>query len=95
MNNLDIRTEDAIKLGNDLNSMDDELSTLLSQIRNANETLKSYWSGSDAEKYAETVEEKAKKIDELIEIIHKYGNYLVNVGKTYAEAIQQNESHSA
>lgn len=95
MSDLGITPEEAVKLGNNLNNSGDELNSTLSQTRNANETLKSFWAGSDAEKYAETVEEKAKRIDELVEVIHKYGNYLVSVGNTYAEAIQQNESHNA
>lgn len=78
-------------LGNNVSTKGDEFKNLLSKVKSANESLRSYWEGKDAIKYANQVEEQAKVMDQLAATIDEIGRYLVRVGDAYEKVSQQNE----
>lgn len=78
-------------LGNNVTSKNEEFNSLLTKIKNANESLKSYWEGSDSMKYATDVEEQAKVMDQLSATIGEIGSFLVRVGDAYERVSQENQ----
>lgn len=78
-------------LGNNVSTKGDEFKSLLTKVKSANESLKSYWEGSDSMKYANAVEEQAKTMDQLAATIDEIGSFLVRVGDAYEKVNQANQ----
>ena len=78
-------------LGNNIIAKNEEFNSLLTKIKSANESLKTYWEGSDSIKYATDVEEQAKVMDQLSATIGEIGNFLIRVGDAYEKVSQENQ----
>ena len=78
-------------LGNNVTSKGEEFNSLLIKVKTANESLKSYWEGSDSSKYANAVEEQARTMDQLATTINEIGSFLVRVGDAYEKVSQANQ----
>ena len=89
---LRINYEETVKTGNEVTSKGGEFQDLLNKIKNTNNDLKSYWEGSDSEKYATAVEEQAKVMQDLCDTINEIGAFLVKTGNAYREAMENNQS---
>lgn len=79
-------------LGNNVTSKSEEFKNLLNNVKSANDSLKSYWEGSDSQKYANEVEEQAKTMDKLQATIDEIGAFLVRVGDAYEKVSEENKS---
>ena len=78
-------------LGNNITAKGEEFKSLLSKVKSANESLKSYWEGSDSSKYATAVETQARTMDQLAATIDEIGKFLVRVGDAYEKVSQSNQ----
>lgn len=78
-------------LGNNVTTKSEEFKSLLSKVKSANESLKTYWEGSDSIKYANSVDASAKTMDQLAATIDEIGRFLVRVGDAYEKVNQENQ----
>ena len=90
--NLQIDSGALVSNGRQVIQKGDEFKGLLNKIKTSNANLKSYWEGTDASKYSSAVEEQAKVMDELAEVIGQMGELMVNSGNAYREAREKNAS---
>lgn len=91
MSDLKINYQEAKNLGNNISSKAEEFGSLLSKINAANDELKTYWQGSDAQKYADKVAEEAQVMNKLNTTLSDIGVFLVNVGNAYEKVSQDNQ----
>lgn len=68
-----------------------EFDSLLKDIKNINETLKSNWQGADADSYTKEITEQAQVMDKLQDSIEDIGNFLKQVAKAYYDAMGANK----
>lgn len=80
-------------LGNNVITKGEEFKSLLTKIKSSNDSLKSYWEGSDSIKYSNKVEEEAKVMDRLATTINEIGNFLIRVGNAYEKVSQENQGN--
>lgn len=89
---LSINYEETKSVGNQVSERGSEFQSLLNDINGINDNLKASWEGSDALKYADAVEQQAVTIQQLVDSINSIGEYLVNVGNAYQQAMEANMS---
>lgn len=89
--NLNIDYETTRATGRNVVSQAEEFNTLLNQINNINNALKGVWRGDDANTYGTAVEEQAKPMQALQEKMTEIGNFLVKVGDTYEQVMENNK----
>lgn len=87
---LNINYQETRNTGNNVITQSEEFSNLLSKINNINSQLKGYWQGQDATKYSGAVEEQLQYMQQLKETIAEIGEFLIQVGNAYEEAMQRN-----
>ena len=87
---LNINYDETRSIGNQLIAKADEYSSLIDSVRHTNEEITTYWNGSDATKYFQTVGEQDQYMRQLAATIAEIGNYLIRVGNAYEEASQNN-----
>jgi len=87
---LQIDFDETINVGTQVIAKSEEFETLLNEIKTVNASLQSYWEGSDASKYSTAVATQAEEVTKLISTINEIGNFLVNVGNAYEEAMNSN-----
>lgn len=87
---LVINYQETRNTGNAVIGQADEFKNLLENIKNINNELKSYWQGADATKYSGAVDEQAQYMQQLATSINEIGEFLVQVGNAYEEAMQRN-----
>lgn len=87
---LNINYQETRNTGNNVITQSEEFSNLLSKINNINSQLKGYWQGADATKYSGAVEEQLQYMQQLKETIAEIGEFLIQVGNAYEEAMQRN-----
>lgn len=80
-------------LGNNVTTKGEEFQSLLTKVKSANDSLKSYWEGSDSVKYANEVEAQAKTMDQLATTINEIGSFLIRVGDAYEKVSQENQAN--
>lgn len=88
---LNINYQETRATGNQVSSYADEFNTLLSDIKNLNENLKSSWKGADAESYTGAITEQAAVMDKLKGSLEEIGKFLVSVGDAYEAAMEENK----
>lgn len=81
----------ASKVGNAITNYAGEFKTLLGQIKNVNDSLKSEWEGTDAQTYADKVAEQAEVMQRLQTVIEETGNQVLSIVKMYQEAMESNK----
>ena len=79
-------------VGNNVATKAEDFQELLNRIKTINEELKTYWQGSDASKYTEAVEVQSQEMQKLAEVIKEIGEFLVQTGNAYEDAMQTNMS---
>lgn len=89
---LQINFEETKTVATNVATKGGELQTLLQQITAHNNTLQSYWEGSDASKYSEAVAQQATEVQELIDTVNSIGKFIEKVSTTYEEAMNANIS---
>ena len=87
---LNINYEEVRNIGRQLIAKSEEYGNVINNIRNTNSELANYWSGADATKYFQTVNEQENIMRQLAATIEEIGNYLVRVGNAYEEASANN-----
>lgn len=90
MDGLKINYEATISVGNQVTEKGAAFQELLNKIKATNSELKSYWEGSDASKYATSVDEQAVYMQQLTDTINEIGSFLVKVGEAYKEVTENN-----
>ena len=88
--NINIDFQATRNLGEEIKEKAGEFQTVLNNIINSNEQLKSAWEGTDANFYTKEVEEQAKIMQELYKTINKMGEFLVEVGNAYENVSKSN-----
>ena len=91
MADLKIDYAAARNLGHDVSTEAENFSAEIAKVRSAVDSLKSVWTGSDADKYTQLIEEKAQEIDSLINTMNETGQYLVRVGDDYERVSEENK----
>lgn len=89
---LSINYEETRNVGNQVSERGSEFQSLLNDIKGINDNLKAAWEGSDSMKYADAVEQQAVTIQQLVDSVNSIGEYLVNVGNAYEQAMEANMS---
>lgn len=90
MDSLRINYSETISVGNQVTEKANEFQELLNKVKSVNSELKTYWEGSDASKYSESVEQQAEYMQKLSDTINEIGRFLVKVGNAYQEACENN-----
>lgn len=88
---LKIDYEATRSTGNQVQTYADEFNSLLKDIKNLNENLKSSWKGADAESYTGAITEQAQVMDKLKDSVEEIGKFLVSVGDAYEAAMEENK----
>mgnify|MGYP004643141137 CR=1 FL=1 len=92
MSDLRINYGETMNVGNQVSSKGEEFQTLLNKIKATNSELKTYWEGSDSQKYASSVEEQAQVMQKLCDTINEMGEFLVKAGTAYRDAMESNSN---
>ncbi|HIS90074.1 MAG TPA: WXG100 family type VII secretion target [Candidatus Faecisoma merdavium] len=87
---IKINYEETISVGNQVSEKGSEFQELLNRIKSVNSELQTYWQGSDASKYSNSVAQQAEYMQQLTNTINEIGNFLVKVGNAYREACENN-----
>lgn len=87
---LRINYAETISVGNQVVQKGGEFQELLNRVRSINQELQTYWEGSDASKYSNSVAQQAEYMQKLSETIDEIGNFLIKVGHAYQEASENN-----
>lgn len=95
MADLKIDYNAARNLGNNVKNEAENFSAELSKVRSAVDSLKSVWSGSDADTYTQLIEERMNEISQLVTTMGETGDYLVRVGDNYEKVSEENKSSMA
>ena len=88
---LKVNYEATRATGNQVSNYSQEFNTLLGEIKELNESLKSSWQGADAESYTNEITEQAQVMDKLKSSLEEIGQYLVKVGNAYEKAMEENK----
>lgn len=88
--NLNINYDAARQTGQSVITQADEFKSLLDQIKNTNNELKTYWQGDDATKYSGAVDEQAEQMQKLETTIREIGEFLIKAANAYQEAMERN-----
>ncbi len=89
--NLQIDYSQVRTLASNVKDKAGEFSTLLTKITSSNESLKSSWKGSDAEKYTSAVTEQSNVMKELQKSLDQIGDFLNNVANVYEKVEETNK----
>lgn len=92
MNGLHMNFEETVSVGKQLGTQNEEFRRLLGEIKNANNALKSYWKGLDANKYTNAVDEQAKNMDDLAVTMDEISNFIFQAAKVIEETQASNAS---
>ena len=87
---LRINYGETITTGNQVTEKGNEFQELLNRIKEVNTELQTYWEGSDASKYSNSVATQAEYMQQLANTINEIGTFLVKVGQAYQEAMENN-----
>ncbi len=87
---IKINYEETISVGNQVSEKGSEFQELLNRIKSVNSELQTYWQGSDASKYSNSVAQQAEYMQQLTNTINEIGSFLVKVGNAYREACENN-----
>lgn len=90
MTSLNIDYEQTRATGRNIQSSAGDFKSLLGDIQNLNDSLKSCWKGADADSYTGKISEQAQIMNKLQTTIQEIGEYLVEVGNAYEKAMQEN-----
>lgn len=77
--------------GTNVKSYAGEFKTLLEEIHNQNEDLKSHWQGADADSYTSKISEQEQVMNKLQASMEEIGDYLVKVANAYQQAMEDNK----
>ncbi len=87
---LNIDYEQTRSTGRTVLGYTDDFNTLLNQINQDNNNLKSCWKGDDAASYTSRIEEQAQVMKKLEESMREIGDYLIQVADTYEQTMRSN-----
>ena len=90
MTSLNVDYEKTRATGRSIQNYAGDFKSLLGEIQNLNDNLKSCWTGDDATKYTSKISEQAQVMNKLQATIQEMGEYLVTVGNEYEKAKQDN-----
>ena len=89
---LSINYEALKEVSDKVNALAGEFQTLLNNISQANESLKSGWKGADAEAYTGKISEQAPIMQKLQDKLEEISVYLNNVNNAYSQKVEENRS---
>lgn len=92
MADLKIDYNAARQVGNNVSSEAENFAAEIAKVRSAADSLRSIWTGEDADKYIQLIEEKAQEIDQIINTMGETGQYLVRVGDDYEKVAEDNKA---
>lgn len=90
MTSLNIDFGEVERTANSIKNSAGDFKSLLGDIQNLNDSLKNCWKGADADSYTGKIEEQAQIMNKLQKTIEEIGEYLLSVGKAYAQAMEDN-----
>lgn len=91
MTSLNIDYEQTRTAGRNIQSSAGDFKSVLGDIQNLNDSLKSSWKGADADSYTGKIAEQAQVMNKLQQTIQEIGEYLVEVGNAYEKAMEENK----
>ncbi len=87
---LRINYNETISVGNQVTDKGNQFQELLNKIKNLNSELQTYWQGSDASKYSNSVAQQAEVMQKLSQSVTEIGSFIVKVGRAYQEVSENN-----
>lgn len=90
MTSLNINFKNTKDTGTAIQNYAGDFKKLLSEIQSLNDNLKNSWTGADATKYTSEITEQAQTMNKLQQTLDECGSYLIQVGKAYEDAMNQN-----
>ena len=91
MSSLNINYEATRTAGKSVQNQAGEFKSLLNNIQSINDNLKTCWKGADADSYTGKIAEQAQVMNKLQSTIQEIGEYLVQVGNAYEQAMNENK----
>lgn len=91
MSSLNINYEATRTAGKSVQNQAGEFKSLLNNIQSINDNLKTCWKGADADSYTGKIAEQAQVMNKLQATIQEIGEYLVQVGNAYEQAMNENK----
>ena len=87
--NININPEEMITYGNAVKQNGVDFLTQVTAIYAIVDDLKNAWTGTAASRYVENIEGFKKEYENFGDLINKYGELLVAIGKDYQELEQE------